>query len=195
MVRTRSQTQNIESWTLIGTLKEVRIPARRRSSGDTDHKATRFRRVGYTTQALTPPEVSARASSSPIASNASSQLSALAKVFDAVRLYAEPDLLVLHALRKTMHDLITNYGVDGWSPTKPHSKIDRGVVSRVLGEVHRTAHNMADEDGHVEDFEHAAKWAVAMFGKGTLNVEGRKEEASEIYLGMQEFVRWMEQEC
>jgi hypothetical protein len=196
-VRTRSHAlSSVESWPLVGTLKEVRIPARPRSRGDADHEVTRFRPVGYTTQALTPPETPTRASCSPTTSNAPSQLSALTKVFDAVRLYAEPDLLILHILWKTIQDFITNYGVDGWSPTKPHSRIDRGVVSRVLSEVHRTAHEMADGDGDVEILEHATRWAVLMFEKRTLNVKGwKKEGGSEIYLGMREFVRWMEQEC
>jgi hypothetical protein len=97
-------------------------------------------------------------------------------VFDAVRLYAEPDLLILHALWKTIHDFITNYDVDGLLSTKLHSRIDRGVASCVLSEVHRTAHIMADGDRDVEVFEHAARWAVLMFEKGTLNVEGWKKE-------------------
>jgi hypothetical protein len=35
---------------------------------------------------------------------------------------------------------------------------------------------MADGDRDVEVFEHAARWAVLMFEKGTLNVEGWKKE-------------------
>jgi hypothetical protein len=86
--------------------------------------------------------------------------------------------------------LITNYDVDGWSSTKLHSRIDRGVVSCVLSEVYRTAHIMVDGDRDVEVSEHAARWAVLMFEKGTLNVEGwKKEWGSEVHLGMRTFVR------
>jgi hypothetical protein len=201
MVRTRSHTRSsVESWTLIGTLKEVRIPARPRSSGNASHEVTRFSHVGYRTQALTPPESPTRASSFLTTSNAPSQLYVLTKVLDTVRLYLHlyaPECLpILHELRSMMDDFITNYGVDGWSPTRPRVRIDRGVVSRVLDHVHRAAHAMLGWDSDIEVLEHAARRAVDMFKKGTLNVKGwEREGVSEIHLGMWEFVKWMEQEC
>jgi hypothetical protein len=70
VVRTRSQNlSSVESWLLVGTLKEVRIPARPCSSRNADHEVTRFCGVGYTTQALTLPETPIRASCSPTTSN------------------------------------------------------------------------------------------------------------------------------
>jgi hypothetical protein len=221
MVRTRSQTHpGIESWTLIGTLKEVRIPARSQSIGS-PHKVTKlaskspcYKRTPkklqwklqvshpeHATQAPTPPETPTQASFIPNISNAPSQLSALEKVFDTVRhclrLYAPPECLpILHTLRSIIYDYVTNYRVSGWLYTRPYVRFDRDVVSRVLSEVQRTAHGMAYWDEHVTVFDQAARWAIVAFEKGTLNVEDWKGvEVSEVYLGMLEFVRWIEQEC
>jgi hypothetical protein len=200
MVLTRSQSlPGVESWTLIGTLKEVRIPARPRSSSNPHHMVTQSSHIGYTTQGPTPPETFNRASSSLTASNEPSQLSALTKVFDTVHVvlhhYAPECLPVLYDLQSMIYNFITNYREERWPPNRPHVKFDRDVVRCVLDEVHRIAHVMMNWDRDVEIFEHAVAWAIIMFENGASNVQGWEEEGvSEVHLGMWEFVRWLEQE-
>jgi hypothetical protein len=119
--------------------------------------------------------------------NAPTQLSGLVKVFDTVslilRLYAPPHYLsVLNALRATIYDFITNYGVDGWCSTRPHDP-------RVLSDIHRLAEGMAwDED--VAVYEHAARGALVMVHGGDIAALG-EERVSEVHLGMWEFVGWI----
>jgi hypothetical protein len=207
MVRTRSQTQtqiqNIESWTLIGTLKEVRIPARPRNSANLYQ--SQISHSGHTTQILAPPRALTQPIPSPTTSIVASQLSALTEVFNFAslhfRLYAPGCLPILYALRSMLNDFATNfvadYDANKWSPTRPDVETDEHKVRRVLREVHRTAREMAKCGGEdMKDIARAAKWAICLFETSSFNVRWCElERVSVIHWGMWQFVGWMELGC